>query len=174
MVLDRLISRFRNREKEAPEEIIDSSLLREICGEDEEIYDVLSGLLFLRPHLIPKSLEDTARKAQRYKKEGRNSEARRSYSFATSLAMYEAYKAYLAQGKSNKDFITHDPKAHKLVESICSYLRENVELGGLATFEVLIDEENMRRAIGYVINFYDRILPSEARKVKEEYNTFQS
>jgi len=84
---DGLMWKKKEKQKEEKEE----SLLKELCGDDAKLYDVLGRMLYFNPiaAISPKDLEILIEEAEKSIKDG-NYEARRKYGAVVDKAIFEA------------------------------------------------------------------------------------
>lgn len=87
-----LLDRFRREKKEQKIQVeSEKSLteLKEICGGDQETYEVLSNTMFLDPRKIDVSIGTAAKEAKKLEKAKDFVRARIWYEIAGGLAIYE-------------------------------------------------------------------------------------
>ena len=65
------------------------SLLRELCGSDEEIYSALTRLMFLDPKKVMSPMETILTEAQDYESKGNKLKAELGYRVAGSLSLWK-------------------------------------------------------------------------------------
>ncbi len=115
------------------------TLLEELCGGNDELYQALSRTILLNPKVTAKEgIDFHFEKAQEHEKNGDNMRARIEYHVAGELALYEE-KMALAQ-KFFKKAAEVDPNfEHRKV------------------FEYLSKKENAERALAIAQEFYTKI-----------------
>lgn len=94
----RIRGRFGKKEEKASVEtagMIDE--LRQICGNDNEIYEALYHVMFLDPRKIQMSMTEAADTAERLEKEKNLGRARVWYDIAGGLAIYEGNAEKVAE-----------------------------------------------------------------------------
>ncbi len=81
----------RKKEKEAEvAEPAQKSLLLELCGDDNELYQVLSRTILMNPHMTMKEgIDSYIEKAQGYEDAGENVRARVAYQTAGEISQFE-------------------------------------------------------------------------------------
>jgi len=86
---------FRKKEKKeekdsAPKKPAQRTLLEELCGDDKELYEVLSRTIMLNPDTATREGADSyVQKAQVYEKDGNRMRARIAYQMAGEISLYE-------------------------------------------------------------------------------------
>jgi hypothetical protein len=102
-----LLDRFRRKKKEQEIQVESEKSLKEleqICGDDQEIYEMLSNAMFLDPRKIDVSMSTAAKEAKKLEKTKDLVRARVWYEIAGGLAIHEgdAKKVIEYFGKSEK------------------------------------------------------------------------
>jgi len=125
-------------EKKEEEKTAQKTLLEEMCGGDEELYQVLSRTLLLNPQLTAKEgIDSYIEKAQQYEKDGDHIRARIAYQVAGEISLYEGKLA-----QTQKFF-------KKAAEVDPNYANKNV-------FEYLNKKENAERALTVAQEYYTK------------------
>jgi tetratricopeptide (TPR) repeat protein len=129
---------LRKKEQEAAAKPAQKTLLEELCGGNDELYQALSRTILLNPRLTAKEgIDSHVDKAQEHEKNGDNIRARIEYQVAGELAIYEE-KLAQAQ-KFFKKAAEADPNS------------ENRKV-----FEYLSKKENAERALAVAQEFYSK------------------
>jgi len=134
---------FRKKEKEetkeAPtEQPVQKTLLEDLCGNDKELYEVLSRTILLNPQITTKGGVDSyIEKAQEHEKTGENMKARISYQAAGEISLYEGKLAQVQ--KFFKKAADVDP----------NYENRKV-------FDYFSKKENAERALAIAQEFYTK------------------
>jgi len=88
-LLDKLFK--RKKTETVAEETMEKSLspLQTICGNDGELYQALSEVMFLNPTRIKISMDEAVKKAEEFEKQGNKLRAKIYYRIAGGLAIYK-------------------------------------------------------------------------------------
>lgn len=102
-LLDKL---FKLKKTETVVETVEQVLspLQKICGNDGEVYQALSEVMFLDPTKVKISMDEAVKKAEEFEKQGNKLRAKVYYRIAGSLAVYKADVAKVKRyfGKAQK------------------------------------------------------------------------
>ena len=126
----------RKKKQKTEEKTVQKTLLEELCGGNDELYQALSRTILLNPQLTAKEgIDSHIEKAQEYKKTGDKVRARISYQTAGEISLYEGK---LAQAQEYfKKAADVDPKF------------ENKKI-----FEYFSKKENAEKALAVTQEFY--------------------
>ena len=129
---------FRKKKQEAAAKPAQKTLLEELCGGNDELYQALSRTILLNPRLTAKEgIDSHVDKAQEHEKIGDNIRARIEYQVAGELALYEEELA-----QAQKFF-------KKAAEADPNFENRKV-------FEYLSKKENAERALAVAQEFYSK------------------
>jgi len=131
------ISRKKQKETVTAQQT-QKTLLEELCGDDKELYEVLSRTILLNPERIEKEgINSYLEKAQEFEKAGDYVKARIAYQAAAEISLYDG-KLAQAQ-KFFKKAVELDPKG--------PYRK---------VFEYFNEKENAERALAVALQFYGK------------------
>lgn len=132
---------FRKKKEEEQTELkqpAQITLLEELCGNDRELYEVLSRTILLNPKTaVNEGTNSYAEKAQTHEKEGNHTQARIAYQMAGEISLYEG-KLQQAQ-RFFKKVAEVDP-----------------EYSNKTIFEFFSKKENAERAMAVAKKFYTK------------------
>ena len=116
------------------------SKLEEICGEDKELYEVLSNTLLLNPsQLKNEGIESLLEKAKNYERSNEEGRARIAYHAAGGLALYLGDLGLVRECFK------------KCEEKSSSKMRE--------IYKFFSNEENAKRALKIAQEYYKKVKP---------------
>jgi len=122
---------FRKKEKEekkgaAAAQPAQKTLLEELCGDDRELYEVLSRTILLNPEITAKEgINSFVEKAQEYEKTGDYIRARIAYQVAGEISLYEGKLAQIQKFFKRAAEVDPDYVNRKLFEYYSK--KENAE-----------------------------------------------
>jgi len=180
--MSRFFKRKKKEEKkEEKEEEKEESLLKQLCGDDAKLYDVLASLLYLNPiaGISKTDLEILIEEAEKSNKEKNYEEAMLKNRLILDKAIFEATQNPREKGRYIKVIQDLAPKTVHVMEKA----KEGIEKNGLtdqaASLERSIKNykfigERIEDVINVASQFYSELLvtlgETERRKARGEEN----
>jgi len=132
---------FRKKKKEEQTELKQprqKTLLEELCGNDRELYEVLSRTILLNPKTaLNEGTDSYVEKAQTHEKDGNLTQARIAYQMAGQISLYKG-------------------KLQQVQRFFKKAAEVEPEYSSSAFFEFFDKKENAERAIAVAKEFYTK------------------